>query len=182
MRFLKLITLIFFFTTIFVGCIKKGDNDPLISIYKRSTRLSGVWKLKELQIQDHDVDQNGKINILIRTLTNDKYTETRGTDTLSKTYVGTLNTTLTITDSSSSNYSFKEEVATNGLNYTNSLNNKTWSWKDGSKKSALVLQDFKTFDILGLWSDKLELTITDINALNVYGAHSYVEHWVFVKL
>ena len=164
------------------GCIKKGENDPIVSVYKRSARLAGVWKLKELQIQDHDVDQNGRLNIVIRTLTKDKYTETRATDTLSKTYVGSLNATLTITDSTSSNYSYVEEVVTNGLNYTNALKNKTWSWKDGSKKTVLVLQDFKTFDITGLWSDKLELTITDINALNVNGAHSYVEHWVFTKL
>ncbi len=182
MRLLKLSLLLFLLPLLFGGCIKKGENDPIVSIYKRSKRISGTWKLKELQIQDHDVDQNGKINIVIRTLTKDKYTETRGTDTLSKTYVGTINATLTISDSSSSHYSYIEEIATNGLNYTNSLKNKTWSWKDKYKKTVLVLQDFKTFDITGLWIDKLELTITDINQLNAYGDHSYVEHWVFIKL
>ena len=182
MRLARLSLLLLFLTTIFTGCIKKGENDPIVSIYKRSTRLSGVWKLQELQIQDHVVDPAGNISVVIRTLTQGKYTETRGTDTVSNTYIGTINATLTITDSTSSKYSYLEEVATNGLNYTFKLDNKTLSWKEGSSKSSLVFQDFKTFDIAGLWMNKLELNITDINALNSNGDHSYVEHWVFTKL
>ncbi len=182
MRLFRLSVLLFLVISLFGGCIKKGESDPIVSIYKRSKRIVGTWKLKELQIQNHDVDQNGKLSILIRTLTKDKYTETRGTDTLSKTFVGSLNATLTIEDSTSFNYSFFEEVETNGLVYTNSLKDKTWSWADNTKKTTLVFQDFKTFEVSGLWMDKLELRITDINSLKINGSHSYVEHWVFMKL
>ncbi len=177
MRLMKLITFFLLVATL-GGCIKKGEEDPIISINKRIDRLKGEWTLSELQIQDFDKDATGVVNSVVRTLLKGKYTETRGTDTLAKTYIGTINGKLTITDAT---YTYTETIATNGLNYTRSIADKGWSWNDKTKKDGLVLSGFKSFDITGLWSDKLILTITDINDLNANANHSYVERWVFTK-
>ena len=179
MRFLRLIIFCLLAGFVFNGCIKKADEDPLVSIYKRSTRLTGVWLLKELQIQDYDKDASGKLSIVIRTLYKDKYTETRGTDTISKTFYGTIKATLTILAKNTYNYS--EDVSTNGLNYHNEIKEKNWAWNDDHKKTGLILSEFKSFDITGLHSEELVLTITDINNLNANNSHSYVERWVFKK-
>jgi hypothetical protein len=177
MRFVRL-SILFFSILFITGCIKKGEEDPLISIYKRSTRILGKWKLKELQIQDYDKDINGKLNIVVRTLLKDKYTETRGVDTTAATYFGTMESTLEILEDGT--YKYNENVSTNGLSYSraNPANPK-WSWNDNFKKTELILSDFKSFDITGLHSSQLVLTITDINNLNSNNSHSYVERWVF---
>lgn len=177
MRLLKLL-LAFLLLAGLSGCIKKGEEDPIISINKRVDRLKGEWTLSELQIQDFDKDGNGVINSVVRTLLKGKYTETRGTDTLAKTFIGTISAKLTITDAT---YTYTETVATNGLNYTRTIADKTWAWNDNTKKDGLVLSGFKSFAITGLWADKLILTITDINDLNANANHSYVERWVFTK-
>lgn len=176
MRRVLLLFVVFSLVFSISSCIKRGEEDPFLSIYKRETRLVKNWKLKYLQSQIFSKDSSGIGYVNIRELNKGSYVESTGVDTATKTVRGTIYATLLIDADGS--YTFTEDKVLGSKTTTNKISGK-WSWDDKVKKGQLIFTNWKTFDVTGLWDEKLILSINEENTFPNGATYSSFERWQF---
>lgn len=106
-----------------ISSCKKGDNDPFISIRSRDARITGEWKVVNLE---YNINNDGDISSA--TLNGSILTETNNGSSSSYSYSanweinsdGTLNTTYAIDGSLSTD-------------------SETWYWLDDSQKKSKIM-------------------------------------------
>ena len=172
---LKLAVILFLGLTVFDSC-KKGENDPAISLRSRDARLTGEWKLVELE-------RNAT-----STSTTTGFGAGSNTNSETRRFDGT---TMTITTSGGSNsftysknitiekdgtYTLKVTSATTG-NSDSYEEKGRWSWLSDAKNKTRILVDglgVYTIDQLKnsemIWLEEFEST--DVDVMTIAGQTS----------
>lgn len=127
----------------FDSCLKKGDDDPFISIRTRNARLTGKWKLMKLE---ETYSRNGNDPSYPQNTT-----YSFNGSTMTETFTGVYWTGWGYTDTSYTNtysYSLNNTINKDGT-YSSDGNDKNgpfsnsgpWSWLDSQKKKTEILLD-----------------------------------------
>jgi hypothetical protein len=150
------------------SCLKKGEDDPAISLRSRTSRLAGIWKLSGTTRVEKTEDKSQTPN---RTTT---VTYSYDGTTLTKTIVSKIGnanaTTLKQTSTFSSTFTinkdntFKMETVSNGYSNTDDGN---WAWLGSDKPAKLKSKEaFVTFVTKN--TDPLVTTYTGTQGSMVY--------------
>jgi hypothetical protein len=119
------------------SCLKKGDDDPSISLKSRTSRLTGIWKLKSTTKKTTNTKKGSTPSTVTQTFSYDGVAYK--TTTVSKIGNGNPSTvnqsdTYTQTITINKDNSFKDEVVRNGLSTTNEGN---WAWLGSDEPAGL---------------------------------------------
>lgn len=172
-------------TITIIGC-KRGENDPLISLKSRTSRLTGSWKLNSASISlIHNTNNEGSANA-------SHNTESFDGNIWNQTQITTYNDQPAITETQSWSYS-KEYIINKDGTYTYKIINDdeihegegSWTWIDQGANKAGILIEGETYLIDQLKNNEMILTSNGESKFNEADGLSfetiYSESYSYIK-
>lgn len=160
-------SIFFFFVATTLTACKKGENDPFMSLKSRDSRITGTWKLVDMETSEIDVSTSS--GVTITSSTTDKYDGSLVTETStdpSGTATYTYSYTLTITIDKSGSYSLTYTIDGDKTEQSGS-----WWWLNDTKKKTRICMDddANSFEVDRLTNKELTL-LQDMYSKDTYAS------------